>query len=54
MELNELSSIGCLKRMELCKEDFNKTKDHGEIVAGHGIVKRKEIVIVALFSLLQN
>jgi hypothetical protein len=41
LELNELSNIGCLKRMELCKEDFNKTKDHGEIVVGHGIVRKE-------------
>jgi hypothetical protein len=27
VELNELSSIGCLKRMKLRKEDFNKIKD---------------------------
>jgi len=41
LELNELRSIGCLKRMELCKEDFNKIKDHGEIVAGHDIVRKE-------------
>jgi len=41
LELNELSSIGCLKRMEWCKEDFNKTKDHGEIVVNHGMLGKK-------------
>jgi hypothetical protein len=27
--------------MEWCKEDFNKTKDHGEIVVSHGMLGKK-------------
>jgi hypothetical protein len=27
--------------MELCKEDFKKIKDYGEIVAGHGVIRKE-------------
>jgi hypothetical protein len=27
--------------MKLYKEDFNKIKDYGEIVVGHGVVRKE-------------
>ena len=53
MELNELSSIGCLKRMELCKEDINKIKDYGGNSGWSWDCKeRKEILIIYVVFLI--